>query len=473
MRALPSLVALSVLLVGSCTSEGDGGPATDTSTSEPAASTVDPGGSEWPVYGHDDSNTRTSVGESALDATTVGELALDWRLDDLVGVTGTPTLVDGVAYFGDWMGAIRAVEAETGEELWSYSIGGFVVGAPAVDGDGVYASSGRRLVRLDRATGEERWSVDTHDHPQAQINASPVVVDDMVIQGVASFENIVSKEDYSFRGAIAAFDTASGAEVWRFYTTADDETAGPGAGIWSTPAIDRDRGVLYVGTGQSLAEPTAPLTDSIVAIDYTTGRLEWSRQFTYPDVFSAANPTGKDADVGASPNLWSSDGRDLVGAGDKGGTFHALDRETGEVVWETELTPGSVFGGQIGSAAFVDGWLIATSNVGDPDTNAPTDVTRIFALDPATGAVVWSSGELPGMIFAPVSAVPGVAFVATDRGRMMALDTTTGDELWGYDAPAPVGGGPSIVDGRVVWGYGFTLFPGPGEGGVLSFTLGA
>ena len=115
-----------------------------------------------------------------------------------------------------------------------------------------------------------------------------------------------------------------------------------------------------------------------------------------------------------------------MGAGDKGGTFHALDRETGEVVWETELTPGSVFGGQIGSAAFVDGWLIATSNVGDPDTNAPTDVTRIFALDPATGAVEWSSGELPGKIFAPVSAVPGVAFVATDRGRLMALDTDHG-----------------------------------------------
>ena len=242
------------------------------------------------MYGHDDSNTRTNIGESALDATTVGELALDWRLDDLVGVTGTPMLVDGVAYFGDWMGAIRAVDAETGEEIWSYSIGGFVVGAPAVDGDGVYASSGRRLVRLDRATGEERWSVDTHDHPQAQINASPVVVDDVVIQGVASFENIVSKEDYSFRGAIAAFDTASGAEVWRFYTTADDETAGPGAGIWSTPAIDRDRGVLYVGTGQSLAEPTAPLTDSILAIDYTTGRLEWSTAVHLPGRVQRGQP---------------------------------------------------------------------------------------------------------------------------------------------------------------------------------------
>src|SRR6185503_18170017 len=111
--------------------------------------------------------------------------------------------------------------------------------------------------------------------------------------------------------------------------------------------------------------------------------------------------------VGASPNLWTSDGRDLVGAGDKGGTFHALDRETGKVVWETQLTPGSAFGGEIGSAAFVDGRLVASSNVGDPETNAPTNVTHVFGLDPATGEKQWTSAELAGQIFAPVSAVPG------------------------------------------------------------------
>src|SRR6185503_11184307 len=155
-------------------------------------------------------------------------------------------------------------------------------------------------------------------------------------------------------------------------------------------------------------------------------------QFTYPDVFSAGHPEGKDADVGASPNLWTSNGRDLVGAGDKGGTFHALDRE-------------------IGSAAFVDGTLVATSNVGDPETNAPTDVTKVFGLDPANGHVRWTT-SLPGKVFAPVSAVRGVAFVGTDRGMMVALDTATGARRWRYTAPAKTASGPSIVDGRVLWG---------------------
>ena len=243
-----------------------------------------------------------------------------------------------------------------------------------------------------------------------------------------------------------------------------------GAGIWSTPAIDQERGLLFVGTGQTLEEPTAPLADSILAIRYRTGKLAWSRQFTYPDVFSNGHPVGKDADVGASPNLWTSNGRDLVGAGDKGGTFHALDRDTGKVVWETALTPGSFLGGQIGSSAFVDGRLVATSIVGDPDTHSPTDTTKVFSLDPATGHIAWMR-QVPGKVFGPVSAVPGVAFVGTDRGTMLALDTRNGKTLWSHDAPNQTACGPSIVDGRLLWGYGFVLFGGPGQGGVISFSV--
>jgi polyvinyl alcohol dehydrogenase (cytochrome) len=473
-RRLVLALALPNLLLAACSDDDaarSADPTDGPSTTAPRGSTADSPGEDWTAYGHDPSNTRTNLTPSPLDAETVADLEVAWQRDGLIGVTGTPTVSGGVAYFGDWMGMVRALDAETGDELWNAPIGGFVVGAPAVVDDAVYASSGRSLFRLDRATGEQVWVAETHDHPQAQINASPIVVDGLVLQGTASFENTVAKEDYSFRGSIGAYDADTGDEVWRFSTTADDEKEGPGGGIWSTPAIDEERGALYVGTGQSLQDPTSPLADSLVALDYTTGELLWSTQFTYPDVFSAGYPEGKDADVGASPNLWTSDGRDLVGAGDKGGTFHALDRDTGELVWETQLTPGSVFGGEIGSAAFVDGTLLATSNVGDPDTNAPTDATKVFALEPATGDIAWESEELPGKIFAPVSAVPGVAFVGTDRGRLVAFAVATGEELWSHDAPARTGCGPSIVGGRVLWGYGFTLFDGPGDGGVISFAL--
>lgn len=435
----------------------------------------EPGNKNWTVYGHDLWNTRLNPTERKITRKTVARLTAKWSKDGIVGVSGTPTVSGDRAYFGDWTGTVWAVEVKTGREIWNTKIGsggfGFIVGAPAVDGDAVYVSTGGTLYRLDRDTGAERWRVSTNEHELAQINASPVVVDGLVLQGVASAEVAIPRAEYTFRGSIGAYDAKTGAEKWRFYTTSNDTTGGAGVGIWSTPAVDRKRGVLYVGSGNNYDAPAGPLADSILAIEYKTGKLKWSTQFTYPDVFSAGNPGGKDADVGASPNLWTSKGRALVGAGDKGGTFHALDRDTGKVVWETKLTPGSVFGGEIGSAAFVDGKLIAVSNVGNPETNFPTNVAKVFALDPASGKVRWEAEEFAGKIFAPVGAVPGVAFIGTDTGTLAALDTRDGKQLWTTNAPDRTGGGPSIVDGRVLWGYGFFLFQGPGAGGVISFEV--
>jgi polyvinyl alcohol dehydrogenase (cytochrome) len=423
------------------------------------------GGKSWTVYGHDLANTRLNKREKKINRRTVSHLAEQWRIDGLVGVAGTPVVSNGNAYFGDWTGQVRAVDAATGDELWHTAIGGFVVGAPAIDGDALYASSGARLHRLNRESGTIEWTAVTNENPFSQINASPVVIDGLVLQGVASFEVTIPKEEYTFRGSIGAYDAETGDEVWRFYATPNDETSGAGVGIWSTPAIDRKRGMLYVGSGNTYAEPTAPLADAILAIDYRTGELAWATQFTYPDVFSAGHPIGKDADVGASPNLWRSKGRALVGAGDKAGVYHALDRDSGAIVWETELTPGGLFGGEIGSAAFVDKKLIAVSN--DP----PAGTARVFALHPDTGAILWEAEPFAGRIFAPVSAVRGVAFVGTDAGVMAALDTRTGETLWSHTAPAQTACGPSIVAGRVLWGFGFTLFAGPGPGGVIAFEL--
>ena len=438
--------------------------------------TAEPGGRDWTVYGHDFDNTRLNPRETKVNRRSVARLAPAWAKDGLIGVSGTPTVAGGRAYFGDWTGAVRAVDAKTGKDVWSTQIGtggfGFIVGAPAVEGDAVYAAQGGTLYRLDRKTGAVQWKTVVNEHEFAQINASPVVVDGLVLQGTASAEVAIPRPQYTFRGTIGAYDAKTGKEKWRFYTTPNDTSSGAGVGIWSTPAVDRQRGMLYVGTGNTYSAPASRLADSILAIDYKTGKLKWSRQFTYPDVFSAGNPGGKDADVGASPNLWTAKGRAFVGAGDKGGVYHALDRDTGKVVWDATLTPGSLFGGEIGSAALVDGRLIAVSNVGNPQTNSPTNVAKVFALDPASGKIRWQAEDFPGKIFGPVGAVHGVAFVGTDSSMLAALDTRTGAKLWSTNAPDKTGCGPSIVDGRVLWGYGFNLFMGSGQGGIISFEVG-
>ncbi len=353
-----------------------------TSTRSERAATRGINQSNWPSYGHDLDNTRTNLSRSAVDRASVGDLKVNWTKDGLVGVTGTPVVADGDVYFGDWQGNVWAVKAATGRVIWTVKVGGDVVGSPAIAGNALYVGVGDELYRLDAASGAVVWKTVTNANPFSQINASPVVVGDLVIQGTAQFEEVVGMAPFTFRGSIGAFNTATGTQVWNFVTTPNNATSGAGEGVWSTPAVDRKIGLLYVGTGQNISEPTGPLADSLLAINYRTGVLKWSRQFTNPDVFGVGNFTGKDADVGASPNLWTSHGREMVGVGQKNGVYHALNAATGKEVWNTMLTPGSTFGGVLGSAALVDGKIIASSNVGDPATNATTGTSKIFSRTP-------------------------------------------------------------------------------------------
>jgi polyvinyl alcohol dehydrogenase (cytochrome) len=426
---------------------------------------------DWTLYGHDLANTRLNPLETLITRTNVARLKPGWSENGLVGVTGTPTVSEGIVYFDDWTGTVHAVKATTGKPVWTTKVGGLFIASPAVTDDAVYVAAGATLTRLDRATGKTQWIATTNDSPFAGIDASPVPVDGLVIQATASNEEPIPKQQYTFRGSISAYDAQTGKQKWRFYTTKNNAHDGPGVGLWSTPAVDVRRKLLYVGSGNAYAEPTGPLADSILAINYETGKLVWSRQFRKNDVFAAGNPKSKDTDVGASPNMWTVNGRDFVGAGDKAGVYHALDRDTGAIVWTASLSEGAIFGGELGSGAFVDGKIIVSSNNGGAMLSAPGSFARVYALDPATGKILWRAKPLPQKIFGPVSAIPSVAFVGTTAGTYVALDTSTGRQLWSYHAPNQVGGGASIVNGRVYWGYGFTLFSGGGEGGLLTFTV--
>jgi polyvinyl alcohol dehydrogenase (cytochrome) len=459
--------AIVGLLAGACAGDDADQPSVTVSTTPSGESTVDTDEVGWQQFGHDLANSRLSPEGSELTVETASGLREAWRLDGLTGVTSSPTIADGTAYFGDWAGVVHAVDVATGDEVWTSELGGAVIGSVPIDGDAVFASSGTTVFRLDRGTGDVVWEASADDHPFAMASASPVVAAGVVLQGLASGEVTFPQDDYTFTGSISAFDVDTGERVWRVDTTPGDATAGAGVGVWSTPAVDLDRGVAYVGTGNTYEEPSAPLADSLLALDLETGDIRWSRAFTSPDVFSAGNPGGPDADIGAAPMLWTTGDEDLVGVGDKAGVFHTLDRETGEIVWETTLTPGSAFGGVNGSSAFVDGTLVVSSNVGDPATNAPLNTASVFGIDAGTGEIEWQH-DVDGMIFAPVSTTPGLAYVATTDGRFLVLDAATGDELRSRDVGRPAGGGAVAVDGTVLWGYGYTLFEGPGDGGLIA-----
>jgi polyvinyl alcohol dehydrogenase (cytochrome) len=492
LRAAALVVAavLPTAVVACSDDEGEdaesGDTSTPTSASEPSttgvASPLDaaagtesepPGDADWLMHGHDLSGDRWNGFEETLGVDQAPDLGVAWEKDDLMAVTGTPALVDGVLYFGDWTNHIRAVDPATGEDVWATEIDGQPTGSVAVTDDAVYVSGDKSTTRLDRETGEIEWSVQVNEHDWTRIYAGPIVVDDLVIQPVSGVQIAVPQEDYTFRGNVVALDAATGEEQWRVYVSEDDETSGAGVSVWAGASADTERHLVFVGTGNTYEEPTSPLSDSIVAIDYTTGEVAWSTQFTNPDVYNmpgANGAAGPDADVGSTPTQWSVGDRDLVGAGDKGGTFHALDRDTGDVLWERQLTPGSRLGGVIGGSAYADGRVFVASNVGDPATQVPTGVSTLFALDAGTGDVLWQA-DMELAVFGPATVANGVVYQGTGKPAMYAFNAETGDPLWTYEPPGQVGGGASVVDGTVYWGYGYWVLE-PAEdqkGGLLAF----
>jgi polyvinyl alcohol dehydrogenase (cytochrome) len=460
---LAALVAVAGLAAAACAGGGSGGDGGE--AAGPAEAERPP--AEWLRVGLDLANTRTVTGETALDVDSVAGLAPAWDVRGIDGMSGTPAVSGGVVYFGDWTGHVRALNGDDGTEVWNRRLGDrYIGGSVALDGDNVYAGTfDGRIVALARDSGEPVWDTQIGDHPKAVIFGSPVVVDGLVVVGVASFEVFVTGNPNTFRGHIVALDATTGAERWRFYVTAGDATQAAGVSIWSSPAIDTERGVAYIGTGQTYGLPASPLSDSLLALDLQTGEEVWHTQFTADDAWTLAQPTGLDADVGAMPNLFTVNGKDAVGVGDKAGTYRALDRETGEILWAAPLTPGGTQGGVMASAAVAGGTVYVTSN----DASRDADMA---ALDADTGEEVWRA-RLGAHVTGPVTWANGVLYVSDDSGRIAAYDAAGGSRLWSYDVPFPAAGGIAVVDGVVYAGWGWWLAnpPANADGGVIAFAV--
>ena len=71
-----------------------------------------------------------------------------------------------------------------------------------------------------------------------------------------------------------------------------------------------------------------------------------------------------------------------------------------------------------------------------------------------------------------MSVANGVLYAGSYSGQMYALNTMTGDILWGFASGGSVLDGPSIVEGTVYWGSGYrNIPPGTGNNKVYAFTV--
>ena len=442
---------------------------TDAGSTEPPPPAATP--ASWPSFGFDLANSRNNLNERTLSARNVGRLRELWRFSG-PSTTSTPAVLGGVVYLPGWDGRVYARRLDDGSEVWTSALPDLIDSSPTVTGARVYVSDDNGSVHaLERSSGQLRWSQRVDDHAEAHLWSSPVYIASasLLVVGVASGEEQVLTTDYTFRGSVVGLDADSGRERWRFETASEASGSGPGIGVWGTAAIDETRKLAFIGTGNNYDDPAGTYSDSLLAIAYQTGELVWYKQFTPGDTYTIYGSQGPDYDIGSSANLFTVDGRDLVGIGVKNGNYYALDRESGSVIWMTPITPGTVLGGVIGASAYADGLIFVASN-----TFALANSTAV-AIDARDGRIQWRH-DLSNLSYGGVAHANGVVYLGSTGGSIYALDGASGQMLWGDQTPLsqPIGGGVTIADGRLLvpWGYQWTLREGnAGNGGMTVYGL--
>ena len=328
---------------------------------------------DWPSHNLDLSGSRYAALDQ-IDASNVGRLELAWSVEmerDHVITQVTPLVVDGVLYFNDAAGAAFALDAATGDRLWTSDFGPDSISkrvvrprGPGYGGGRLYPFYGTTVFSVDPATGEPDPAFGAggridivaaalhHKYPDDyppdldpaalghQMMAPPAYHDGVLYAGVGLSDQHIPG------GLVIAFDARTAAIRWVFNTIpqrpgdAGYDLARPtwgdglraGGGVWTVPALDPDLGLVYVNAGNPSADydgsgrPGMNLfTNATIALRMATGEIAWYYQAIHHEVWDIDHVTG--------PLLCDAtrDGRTVrgVAAGGKNCLLYLWDRATG------------------------------------------------------------------------------------------------------------------------------------------------
>ena len=350
-------------------------------------------GTDWPTYGGNLASQRYSPADQ-ITKDNFNKLEIAWRLKtDFLGprpdtlYSATPLFADGVLYTTAGMRrAVVALDAATGEMRWMHTEDEGVRGRNAPrQGAGrgvaywananrsdrriIYVTPGYRMKALDARTGipvptfgrdgvvdlklEADQEVDL-DTAELGLNATPLVVGDVIVVGTAHRPGAAPKTMRNAKGSVRGYDVRTGRRLWIFHTI--PRRGEPGyetwlegsaefngnTGVWSQMSADAELGLVYVPVEMPTGDyyggnrPGDNLfADSLLALDVKTGRRKWHYQTVHHDVW--------DWDLASAPILFDMRVGGRVVKAIAQPTKHAMlfvfNRETGEPIWPIEERP--------------------------------------------------------------------------------------------------------------------------------------
>jgi alcohol dehydrogenase (cytochrome c) len=266
-----------------------------------------------------------------------------------------------------------------------------------------------------------------------------------------------------------AVDAQTGKVIWHFNTIPQDEKdqgweiAGPtwvggernGGGIWETPSIDPELGLLYAAVGNPFGDRTKRIgtnlfTDSIIALTLDTGKLKWYFQQVHHDVW--------DFDSGNQPILFDMQVRGqrvkALAEASKNGFLYILNRETGQPVHPIVETPVPTETARPGEQAWptqpiphtAAGKMMAPVSPVVPVDIPPERLAKYKLMpmfsQPGFPDQIRTPGTGGGANYGPLSYSPQTGYLYVNaidqpsnsgreaRGYLSAYDPTTGELAW-------------------------------------------
>ena len=420
----------------------------------------------------------------------VGKLGLAWAWPMEDGhQEQEPIVYKGVMYLPHSNNVVQALNARTGELIWEYrrelpkDTTRSGTRNIAIYQDKIFLGTlDGYLVALGARTGSVVWETKVADYQQHnRYTAGPIAADGKVFAGLACNVGTL------IPCFMTAHDAATGKQLWR-----RESIAGPGdpeehnatwggvpyeerkkGSFWLAGSYDPDLKLVYWTTGSAYPYPEilkgtgagAQLyTNSLLALDAETGAMKWFFQMQPRDNFDMDhqdNPILADVEIGGTQ-------RKVVYTLGKTGILWALDRETGDHLWNRQL--------------------VAYQNIFqhiDSETGAITMNEKIIPREVRTSQLVcpgMRGGKLfqadaynprTNTIYSPVSnecisfkilplevSVSGVDYgriehmegAAGKVGRLTAVSASTGQLLWTYDQRAAIGSVLTTAGGLVFAG---------------------
>ncbi|EKT67202.1 outer membrane protein assembly factor BamB [Providencia alcalifaciens] len=288
---------------------------------------------------------------------------------------------DGSAvYAADRKGLVKALELESGKELWSVdlskrtgllsaNLSALLSGGLTIYDDKIFIGTERgTVIALNKENGEVLWDVEV----AGEALSKPVVNGDMVII-------------HTSNGQLQALDTATGAIKW----TVNMDTPSLSLRGESAPAVAFGAAIVGGDNGR------------VSAVLLSQGQLIWQQRISQ---VTSSTEIGRLNDVDMTPVI--DDGK--VYAIAYNGTLAALDMRSGQMLWKRDL--GSI-----------NDMVLSGDNLYLVDQ---TD--RVLSVRKSDGVTLWTQDQLLNRGLSAPEVYNGYIVVGDKEGYLHWLDTSTG-----------------------------------------------